>query len=303
MGDVFVVQDEIARAVVAAVAVRVREVTEAAARRRAPNDVRAYDLFLQGLRLSDQWEGDSQARAGELFRRAIAIDPTFARAHTGLAFNHLNRLVHQVGVPRERDPDLREARQLAERALVLDPNDPRVHLTLGTVALAWRDFDRAARHFDLAQAMNPNDANIQISWAFGQACLGVAERGLSACELALQLNPQPPRWYDHYRSRILFLAGHHAEALAMLERMTAGSPLDHPRDMGWRAAAAGLLGLSAAAEASAALFQKAVACTWRGDPAANTRAYVDWLIDDSNLRRPEDEAHLRDGLGRAGLPA
>ena len=51
--DVFAVQDEIARGIVATVAARVLEESEAAARRRPPRDVRAYDLFLQGYRLSD----------------------------------------------------------------------------------------------------------------------------------------------------------------------------------------------------------------------------------------------------------
>lgn len=147
----------------------------------------------------------------------------------------------------------------------------------------------------------PNDASIQISWALGQACLGDAERGLPAAELALQLDPQPPRWYDRYLSRILFLARRHDEALVILERLTATTPLEHPRDLGWRAAASGLLGRTADAEAAAELFRSAMAGAWRGDPAADVRAHVDWLVDVSNLRRPEDEAHLRDGLQHAGL--
>ena len=304
LNDVFAVQDEIARAIVVAVARRVLDVTEAVARRREPRDVRAYDLFLQGLRLSDQFTGDAQERAEGFFRRAIAIDPGFARAYTGLAFNRLNHTsLVRLGVARRDDPDCQEALRLAEQALALDPNDPRVHLTLGQLALIWHDFDQAARHLDRARAMNPNDANIQISWALGQACLGDAERGLPAAELALQLDPQPPRWYDRYLSRILFLARRHAEALVILERLTAQSPLEHPRDLGWRAAAAGLLGRTADAETAAGLFRLSITRLWRGDPTADERAHVDWLVEVSNLRRPEDAAHLRDGLRQAGLPA
>ena len=46
--DVFAVQDEIARGIVATVAARALEASEATARRRPPQDVRAYDLLLQG---------------------------------------------------------------------------------------------------------------------------------------------------------------------------------------------------------------------------------------------------------------
>lgn len=42
---------------------------------------------------------------------------------------------------------------------------------------------------------------------------------------------------------------------------------------------------------------------WRGDPSAGPADYVDWLVDTTYLRRPEDEALLREGLRLAGLPA
>jgi hypothetical protein len=151
--------------------------------------------------------------------------------------------------------------------------------------------------------MNPNDATIQIAWAWAQACTGEAERGLPAAELALRLNPRRPRWYEHYQSRILFLARRHAEALAVLERLTAEAPLEHPRDLAWRAAACSHLGRLEEARRGAGLFLEAMGKVWRGDPAAGPGDYVDWLVDRSYLRRPEDAAHLREGLRLAGLPA
>ncbi len=298
--DVFAIQDEIARGIVATVAARVLEDSEAAARRRPPRDMRAYDLFLQGLRLSDVYTPGVQEQAREFFERARELDPTFARAYTGLALNHLTRA--GVGVPRGEDASLREALRLAEQALVLDPNDPRVHMALGVVCLAWRDFDRAGRHFDLARSMNPNDATIQILWARTQACLGRAERGLPAAELAMRLNPRHPRWYERFLSRILFLARRHDEAVTILERITAEAPLRHPRDLAWRAAACGHLGRTDDARRCAGWFLEAIRKAWQGDPAAGPAEYVDWLVDISCLRRPEDEAHLREGLRLAGLP-
>ena len=64
--DVFAIQDEIARGIVAIVATRVLEEREIAARRRPPRDVRAYDLFLQGYRLADTDPPEAQARRGRL---------------------------------------------------------------------------------------------------------------------------------------------------------------------------------------------------------------------------------------------
>jgi adenylate cyclase len=206
-------------------------------------------------------------------------------------------------VQREKDPDRVEALRLAEQALTLDPNDARVQHTYGYICLTWRDFERAKRHLDLAHSMNPNDANIQMGWAWATACLGEAERALPTAELAMRLNPRHPRYYEHYLSRVLFLARRHTDALAILERITEEEALLHPRDLAWRAAACGHLGQIDKAQHCAGLFVDAVRQRWRGDPAAGPAEYVNWLVECSYLRRPVDEEHLREGLRLAGLPA
>src|SRR5215212_2295573 len=202
--DVFALQEGIAQSIVATVAQRVIDADEIAARRRPPEDIRAYDLFLKGLRLGDTFTPEAQAQVEAYYEQARAVDPTFARAYTGLAFVHNNRSVDVIaGVQPQPDEHRLSALRLAEQALALDPNDPRVHSTLAMMSTRVRDFERAERHYDLARAMNPNDATIQIYWAWAQACFGRPEDGLPAADLAFRLNPRHPRWYSEYLSRIL----------------------------------------------------------------------------------------------------
>ena len=302
--DVFAVQEEIAQRIVATVAQRVYEESEVAARRRQPEDIRAYDLFLQGLRLSDTFTPEAQARVQALFEQALQVDPGFARAYTGLSYVYMNRATDGgVGVPREKDENRVTALRLAEQALALDPNDPRVHSTLGYMCLTWRQFDRAERHLDLARAMNPNDAMIQITWAWVQACVGKPERALPAAEIAFRLNPCHPNWYNYYLSRVLFLLGRYTLAANLLEQRTIDAPARHPRDMAWRAAAYGHLARIQEAQQCAEVFVEGVRSYWHGDAAAGSREYVDWVVDVSYLRRDEDAERLREGLRLAGLPA
>ncbi|MGF9762483.1 peptidoglycan-binding protein [Microvirga sp. 0TCS3.31] len=139
--DVFAIQDEIARGVVATAARRIEDDTEAVARRRPPQDMRAYDLFLQGHRLTDVFTDDGQMRARAFLERARDLDPTFARAYTGLAFHYLNQAADEgVGLPRERDPNRIEARRLVEQTWInideADQSEPV--LRLGSTGLPVR---------------------------------------------------------------------------------------------------------------------------------------------------------------------
>jgi len=302
--DVFAVQEEIAQSITATVAQRIIQDSEVAARRRQPEDLRAYDLFHQGNRLSDVFTPEAQARAQALFEQVLRIDPGFARAHTGLAWIHLNRAIDDgVGVPREQDANRIASLRQAEEALAKDPNDPRVHSTLGYMCLTWRQFERAERHMDLARALNPNDPLIQILWAWVQACVGRPERALPAAEIAQRLNPCHPSWYNYYLSHILFQLGRDKEAAELLEERTMDAPARHPRDMAWRTAAYAHLGRIEEARQCAETFVQSVRSYWRGDPGAGPREYVDWLVDVAYLRRDADMGRLREGLRQAGLPA
>jgi len=302
--DVFAIQEEIAQTITATVAQRIIQDSEVAARRRQPEDVRAYELFHLGNRIADTFTPEAQVQAQALFEQVLRIDPGFARAHTGLSWIYLNHATDDgIGVPRQRDANRLEALRQAEEALALDPNDPRVHSTLGYMCLTWRQFDRAERHMDLALGLNPNDPLIQILWACVQACLGWPEQALPAAEIATRLNPCHPSWYDYYRSRILFQLGRDDEAVRLLEQRTMDAPDRHPRDMAWRAAAYGHLGRIEEARDCARTFIGSMRDCWHGDPGAGPRDYVEWLVDVSYLRREADVARLREGLRQAGLPA
>jgi TolB-like protein/Tfp pilus assembly protein PilF len=302
--DVFAIQEEISQQIVATVAQHVRDDREVVARRRRPEDMRAYDLFLQANRLSDDFSPGSQERSLSLFERAVKIDPTFARAYSGLAYAYLSRSTDAgIGAPREKDENRVKALECAERAVALDPQDAKVHCTLGYMCLTWRDFDRGERHLDLARSMNFNDPVIQIIWAWGQGALGSPEKGLEAAQVALKINPHHPSWYNYYLSHILFQLGRYTEAVKLLEHRTIDTPTRHPRDMAWKAASYGHLGRIAEARTSGALFTEAVRSMWIGDPAAEIRDYVDWVVDVAYLRELKDSDRLRAGLRLAGLPA
>jgi tetratricopeptide (TPR) repeat protein len=296
--------DDLSAKIAVEIAARVIDDSAAASRGRPPSGLRACDLFVQGLRISDRFTPADQERARQLFDRARALDPTFACAYTGLAFNYLHRdCWWRLSLPVRGNPNMVEALRWAELAHSHEPSDPRVQYTLGFACLVRRQFDRARRHLTLAQAMNPNDPDTQSVCAYVFACLGDPKAGAAAAERVLQLNPRYPPLYGHYLSRVAFVARRYSDALPFLERSTNEAPLDHPRDSAYLAAAYAQIGRYKDARRYAEFFLASVQRRWLGKPSDGPSEYVEWLIQASYLQRADDIEHLRAGLRMAGLPA
>jgi len=162
-GDVFAVQDEITAAIVDRLSVALHVGERAALRKRMPVDPEAYALYLKGRYFHHRPAADTVQAALRCFADAIAKDPTFARAHAGVAGVWGNLAAFNLAPAAEAWPNAREA---AERALALDRDVSDAHVVAASMAL-WYDWDWTAAEagYKRALALNPGDA-----WARG--CYG-----------------------------------------------------------------------------------------------------------------------------------
>ncbi len=151
----FAVQDEITRAIVDALKVRLA----AAPPPRAPQNTEAYDLYLQGLYFSNKSTEEALRKALGLFQRALDKDPTFGRAWTGIA-KAWYWLADAYVKPLQAYPEGIEA---ASKAVALDERDAEAHCYLGE-AKRVLDWDFAADEAELKRALqlDPNSAFAQI---------------------------------------------------------------------------------------------------------------------------------------------
>jgi serine/threonine-protein kinase len=162
-GDVFAVQDEITVAIVDRLSVALHVGERAALRKRVPVDPEAYTLYLKGRYFRHRPAADTVQAALRCFADAIARDPTFARAHAGIAGVWGDLAAFSLAPAAEAWPKAREA---AERALALDRDVSDAHVVAASMAL-WYDWDWTAAEagYKRALALNPGDA-----WARG--CYG-----------------------------------------------------------------------------------------------------------------------------------
>ena len=129
----------------------------------------------------------SKLKQGEqLYERAIQLDPNFA-----LAFARYSHLESWILHSFENTPARREkARTLAERSLQLQPDLPEGHLALGFVAYYGdRDFEAAAKEFEIAKRGLPNEAEVYLAIGAIQRRQGKWSESTANLEKAASLNP------------------------------------------------------------------------------------------------------------------
>ncbi len=203
--------DRVVRELVAALAREIEAHTLSNSRQRG-RELSAYEHWVQGMTLLRQGslEADEQARA--CFQRALAREPDYARAYSGLSLSHFNEWSCQYwGL---WDESQRQAERYAVRAAELDPADHLALCILAKVELYRREFDLADTHFARALRLNPNDADNLAMVGLGYAYLGKHELGLELGEAALRLNPRHPPWYLASVFGPLFLMRRYDEGIA-----------------------------------------------------------------------------------------
>jgi TolB-like protein/Tfp pilus assembly protein PilF len=179
--DVFAVQNEISQAI--ANELRAGQVP----RRRATNDLEAYQRYQEGRYFFNQQEPASYLKAIERYRQAIDRDPNFALAYAGLADSYAYLAENFLAAPNDVMP---KARAAAQRAVDLDPNSPEAHTSRGMVSLDYDwDRDAAQREFLRAIELNPGSGWAHHWYAHSLETQGRLEEAMKEMRAALALDP------------------------------------------------------------------------------------------------------------------
>jgi adenylate cyclase len=280
--DIFAVQDEVVRTIVATMAGRVEAAGAEMAKRKPPDSLAAYDYVLRGLEQLNLLGEEHNAEACRLFEKAVDLDPQYAAGHAYLA------LAIYVQWANNRAPgELERALASARRALALDENDSRCHRILMPIYTQLRQHDRAEFHSDRSIALNPNDALAALYRAGLLRHLGRAEEGIEWARKAMRLNPYHPNWYWDALAFVLHSAGHYAEALDAYSRIAERPSFYHA----YVAACHAELGQMDEAQRHAALALQA-------RPDFSVSAWGQRLA----YKNEADLQRFLDGMHKAGLP-
>jgi eukaryotic-like serine/threonine-protein kinase len=187
--DLFQLQDELATTIEQALQGELFGVVTPIVTRTPPTqDVEAYQLTLQGFSLAERPDVRNLSSAMNLFQKALARDPKYARAYAGVAMVHL---VSSIMGKSWRE-GYAAAEQAARKALTLDPNSAEAELTLARLADERNDPVESEAHYRRALVLDPNDAQIASAHAIRLAILGQLQKALVQVRAAYAQAPTNP---------------------------------------------------------------------------------------------------------------
>jgi adenylate cyclase len=239
--DIFSVQDEVTQSIVAVLPERVQAAAFEAASRKTSNSLDAYDHLLRGKYCHHLETLVANSEAETHFDHSINLDPRFASAFAWKACTLGQAWANEF---RPRTPELfQEMVQLVEHAVSLDENDTECHRMTCRIALFQAKYAKSNYHLERALAINPNDPRLVVQRGINLTFLGDPEAAIPWIETAMRLDPFSAHRYYLDLVRALFMDGRLAEAVAVIERTTR----EHWEHYLWAAAPNAALNEEAAA--------------------------------------------------------
>jgi DNA-binding winged helix-turn-helix (wHTH) protein/TolB-like protein/Flp pilus assembly protein TadD len=255
----------------------------------------ALDPTLQGMRLLRRLHTrEAPARARALFEEALRHDPDSVAALTGQALSHVTEVLGRWSREPERQTAL--AAEAIERAVGLQPTDPRAHFVRSLVLSAQGRIDEAEQALQRVLVLYPNHPRALQRLGFIKLQQGRPDEVEAPVRQALRLDPLDAEQVSlaHFTlGMAAFHQGRDAAAYALMRQATIASP-QNGFPWQWMAAIDALGGREAEARAHLAEYQRRLP----GHTIAGLRASEP--VRNEAFRQGRDRFY--EGLRRAGLP-
>lgn len=289
--ELFALQDDITRAIAAAVEPELANVERERSWLKTPESLSAWDWYQRGLwhMYHDTKESNQEARRH--FEEAWNLRSAFAPAYAAAAYSHCFDIMNSSG--ENRAETLGDALALARKAVTLDDRDAMAHMVLGRLSLLQCQHEESIAELETALTLNPNFADAYHALGFALTVSGRPEEALPLFENAIRLSPFDPRLssFLEMRAWALLLLGRNREALA-----SARDAVRKPNADIWaHATFCAALGQSGNAEEAEAA-RKALLRRMPAFSCGFVRESVYYY------KRPEQLAPYLEALRKAGLP-
>jgi adenylate cyclase len=290
--DTFAVQDEVARRIVAVLAVHVDKAETERALAKPPAAWLAYDHYLRAAHsfvlFHSSFDKADLLQMRRSLDQALAIDPNYARAHALLSRSSIELWTRRWDDVCPWPAAVDGAYQSAHEAVRLAPDLSDAHAALGWALSFMGQHEAAIAEFDRATELNPNLTDHHFAWAL--LVTGEPIRAIRTLEAHMRFDPFYLPRVPSLLGFAYYLHGRYADALAQLQKAASRAP-NHGHCRRYLAATYAQLGQLDKAR----------------EEAAEALRIEPWFTINQGIfaricKRPEDGEHFSDGLRKAGFP-
>jgi adenylate cyclase len=283
--NLFALQDRITREIAGALAIRVTEFEQRRAAAKPTSNLEAYDLVLRARPVLQRPTRAGLVEARALLRQALALDPTYAAAHSSLGETFHAAI--SMGWAESPDDYWKRVAAHANDALKHDPAHVAARVLLGRTHLAYNRYAEAELQMKRAIEINPNDADALGGRGHVLLWLGRTDEAIESLTLALRIDPELNAFDRFALCLAYYIDGRYQDAIEQGEINLLKTP-------------DAIFNLAVLAAAYAQTHQRedvarVVAELKRRDPT------FDALTFGTKFQDTKDLARLREGLINAGI--
>jgi adenylate cyclase len=213
--DIFAVESDIATTIADTLQAKLTGAEKQMIAAKPTSNTTAYELYLKGRSLWSKRGGENLRQAIAFYEQAIAHDPNYALAYTGLAESYVVLPVYTEVVPQEA---YAEAKAAALKALQLDDKLAEAHTALADVLFNELDMAGSISEFQRAIALDPNYATAHQWYGCDPLrAIGRFDEAIAEGKRAVELDPLSPI-INSDLGRTLTMARRYDEAIAQLRK-------------------------------------------------------------------------------------
>ena len=215
--DIFALQDEITLKICNALQMELTSGEQARMWHKGTKNLEAWGCIVKGNALFTRMAKGDNAKARNLYERAVKIDPKDSFAWTMLAWTHW--IDAFLGYSESRAESFKQAVGLAKKALSMDDTLSDVYALLGGISLFQRHYEKAIAAGEKSIALGPNSATSHVLFGSTMTYAGRFEEAIALIKKGMRLTPHYPAFYLNQLGRPYFQTGRYKEALATYKKL------------------------------------------------------------------------------------
>ena len=223
--DLFGLQDEITQKIIVELQVQLTEGEQARVSHNKTTNLEAWSYANKGLAIWMHISKENNAKAMELFKQAVELDPNYVWAWVRLAWTH-SMAALKPGWSQNPSEHLEIFFEISKKVLAMDESDSDVHALAGLAYLWEREHEKAIAEGEKALVLGPTNAQAHVLLACSMTEVGRFDDVIRLVGRAMRLHPYYPAYYLTWIGGSYRMTGRYEEALTvynqLLERSRKG---------------------------------------------------------------------------------